>query len=116
MLGIGLTLLFVLLLVVAGIVAYVASIYNSLVQVKNNVDQAWSNIDVLLKQRSDELGKLIDAVKGYLGYERDLLTRLTTLRAQVARGGPDETRIAAEREIGAGMGRVFALAESYPEL
>jgi LemA protein len=116
MLGIGLTVLFVLLLVVAGVVAYVASIYNSLVQVKNNVDQAWSNIDVLLKQRSDELGKLIDAVKGYLGYERDLLTRLTTLRAQVARGGPDESRIAAEREIGAGMGRVFALAESYPEL
>ena len=116
MLGIGLTLLFVLLLVVAGVVAYVASIYNSLVQVKNNVDQAWSNIDVLLKQRSDELGKLIDAVKGYLGYERDLLTRLTTLRAQVARGGPDESRIAAEREIGAGMGRVFALAESYPDL
>ena len=116
MLGIGLTLLFVLLLVVAGVGAYVASIYNSLVQVKNNVDQAWSNIDVLLKQRSDELGKLIDAVKGYLGYERDLLTRLTTLRAQVARGGPDESRIAAEREIGAGMGRVFALAESYPDL
>jgi LemA protein len=116
MLGIGLTVLFVLLLVVAGVVAYAASIYNSLVQVKNNVDQAWSNIDVLLKQRSDELGKLIDAVKGYLGYERDLLTRLTTLRAQVARGGPDESRIAAEREIGAGMGRVFALAESYPEL
>ena len=114
--GIGLTLLFVVLLVVAGIVAYVATIYNSLVQVKNNVDQAWSNIDVLLKQRSDELGKLIDAVKGYLGYERDLLTRLTTLRAQVARGGPDESRIAAEREIGAGMGRVFALAESYPDL
>ena len=116
MMGIGLTLLFVVLLVVAGIVAYVATIYNSLVQVRNNVDQAWSNIDVLLKQRSDELGKLIDAVKGYLGYERDLLTRLTTLRAQVARGGPDESRIAAEREIGAGMGRVFALAESYPDL
>lgn len=116
MLGITLTLLFVLLLVVAAVVAYVATIYNSLLQVKHNVDQAWSNIDVLLKQRTDELGKLIDAVKGYLGYERDLLTRLTTLRAQVARGGPDESRIAAEREIGAGMGRVFALAESYPDL
>jgi LemA protein len=116
MLGLALTLIFVLLLVVVGLVAYVATIYNSLVQVKNNVDQAWSNIDVLLKQRTDELGKLIDAVKGYLGYERDLLTRLTTLRAQVARDGPDESRLAAEREIGAGMGRVFALAENYPEL
>ena len=116
MLGLVLTLMFVLLLVVVAVVAYAATIYNSLVQVKNNVDQAWSNIDVLLKQRTDELGKLIDAVKGYLGYERDLLTRLTTLRTQVTRGGPDESRLAAEREIGAGMGRVFALAENYPEL
>ena len=116
MLGLAITLAFVLLLVIAGVAAYTATIYNSLVQVKNNVDQAWSNIDVLLKQRTDELGKLIDAVKGYLGYERDLLTRLTTLRSQVARGGPDENRLAAEREIGAAMGRVFALAENYPEL
>jgi LemA protein len=116
MLGIGLTLLFVVLLVVVGVIVYVATIYNNLVQVKHNVDQAWSNIDVLLKQRADELGKLIDAVKAYLGYERDLLTRLTSLRAQVARGGPDESRLAAEREIGATVGRVFALAENYPEL
>lgn len=64
----------------------------------------------------DELGKLIDAVSAYLGDERDLLLRLTTLRSQVARGGPDESRLAAEREIGAGLGRVFALAEGYPEL
>ena len=116
MVGLILTLVFVLLLVVGGVVAYAATLYNSLVQVKHNVDQAWSNIDVLLKQRADELGKLIDAVKAYLGYERNLLTHLTTLRAQVARGGPDETRLTAEREIGAGMGRVFALAENYPEL
>jgi LemA protein len=116
MLGVGLALVFVFLLAVIGVVAYAVMIYNGLVQVKHNVDQAWSNIDVLLKQRADELGKLLDAVKAYLGYERDLLTRLTSLRTQVARGGPDESRLAAEREIGAGMGRVFALAESYPEL
>jgi LemA protein len=116
MLAITLTFAFVVLLVVGAAVAYAVTIYNSLVQVKHNVDQAWSNIDVLLKQRADELGKLIDAVKAYLGYERDILTRLTTLRAQVARGGPDETRLAAEREIGATMGRVFALAENYPDL
>jgi LemA protein len=107
-------------LVVAALVAaaaYLVMLYNSLVQVKNNVDQAWSNIDVLLKQRADELGKLIDAVKTYLGYERDLLTRLTTLRTQVTRGGgPDEARLAAEREVGAGVGRLLAVAEHYPDL
>ena len=116
MIGIGVTLVFVFLLVVAAIVAYAAMIYNSLVQVKHNVDQAWANIDVLLKQRSDELGKLIDSVKAYLGYERDLLTRLTTLRSQAAQAGTDESRLAAEREIGTHLGRLFAVAESYPDL
>jgi LemA protein len=108
--------MFVLLLMAAGVAAYASTLYNSLIQVKNNVDQAWSNIDVLLKQRADELGKLLDAVKGYLGYERDLLTRLTALRTEVGRGGTDERRLAAERELGAGVGRLLAVAENYPDL
>lgn len=111
------TVVFLVVAAIAAALGYLVMLYNSLVQVKNNVDQAWSNIDVLLKQRADELGKLIDAVKGYLGYERDLLTRLTTLRTQVGRGGgPDETRLAAEREVGAGLGRLLAVAENYPDL
>ena len=115
--AIMITVLFLVALAVAAAVAYFVMIYNGLVQVKNNVDQAWSNIDVLLKQRADELGKLIDAVKVYLGYERDLLTRLTTLRAQVSGGGgPDEKRLAAERELGRGVGQLFAVAENYPDL
>jgi LemA protein len=116
MIAVAITLVFILLLVVVAVVAYAATVYNSLVQVKNNVDQAWANIDVLLKQRNDELGKLIDSVKAYLGYERDLLTRLTTLRSQAARGGTDESRLAAEQEIGTHLGRLFAVAESYPDL
>jgi LemA protein len=106
----------VLLLAVGGAAAFAVTLYNSLVQVKNNVDQAWSNIDVLLKQRADELGKLLDAVKGFLAYERDLLTRLTALRTEVGRGGADERRLAAERELGAGVGRLLAVAENYPDL
>ena len=108
--------IFVILLLVASVAAYASTVYNSLVQTKNNVDQAWSNIDVLLKQRADELGKLLDAVKGYLGYERDLLTRLTALRSEVGRGGADERRLAAERELSVGVGRLFAVAENYPDL
>jgi LemA protein len=111
------TVVFLIVAAIGAAVAYFVMLYNSLVQVKNNVDQAWSNIDVLLKQRADELGKLIDSVKAYLGYERDLLTRLTTLRTQVTRGGgPDETRLAAERELGKGLGQLFAVAENYPDL
>jgi LemA protein len=108
--------LFVVILLGVGIVAYVATLYNSLIQVKNNVDQAWANIDVLLKQRADELGKLLDSVKAYLVYERDLLTRLTTLRAQVGRGGPDAARLDAERDLGANLGRLLAVTENYPDL
>ena len=114
--GLTVTILFILGLVAAGVIGYAATLYNSLVQVKRSVDQAWSNIDVLLKQRADELGKLLDAVKGYLGYERDLLTRLTALRTEVGRGGTDERRLTAERELGAGVGRLLAVAESYPDL
>jgi len=54
--------------------------FNSLVQVGHSVDQAWSNIDVLLKQRHDELPKLIDTVRSYMRYESELLERITTLR------------------------------------
>jgi len=106
----------VLLLVVAGVIVYTANVYNSLVQAKNNVDRAWSTIDALLKQRGDELGKLLDAVKSGLVYERDLLIRLTALRSEVGRGGADQRRLAAERELGAGVGRLFAVAENYPDL
>jgi LemA protein len=109
-------LAFVVLLVIVAVVAWAITLYNSLVQVKHNVDQAWSNIDVLLKERVDELGKLIDSVSAYLGHERELLTRLTALRAQVGRGASDDARLQAEREIGTGVGRLLAVAEGYPDL
>ena len=75
-----------LLLVVVGLVVYGISIYNGLVAVKHQVEQAWSNIDVLLRQRHDELPKLIDVVKGYGAYERDVLEKVTMLRARQSGG------------------------------
>ena len=116
MIGFAVVLLLVVLVII-GVVSYVISLYNSLIQVKHNVDQAWANIDVLLKERADELGKLIDSVKAYLGYERDILTRLTTLRTQVAATpGPTEARLDAERQIGATLGRLMVVSENYPDL
>jgi LemA protein len=116
MLGVLIGLFIIVVIVAIAVVGYVFVLYNSLVQVKNNVDAAWSNIDVLLKQRADELGKLIDAVKAYMHYEQDLLTRLTTLRNQVGQGGAGADRLQAERDLGAGLGRLFAVAENYPDL
>jgi len=108
--------LFVLVMIVAALIAYGIAIYNGLVGVKHQVDQAWSNIDVLLKQRHDELPKLIDVVRGHAGYERDLIERITALRARTGSGGSDAQRLAAEDELSRGIGRLFATAEAYPDL
>jgi LemA protein len=107
---------FALLLLAFAAAAYGVALYNALVGVKHQVDQAWSNIDVLLKQRHDELPKLIDVVKNYAGYERELLEKVTALRARTGSGGPDAQRLAAEDELSRGIGRLLATAEAYPDL
>jgi LemA protein len=107
---------FALLLLAFAAAAYGVALYNALVGVKHQVDQAWSNIDVLLKQRHDELPKLIDVVKSYAGYERELLEKVTALRARTGSGGPDAQRLAAEHELSRGIGRLLATAEAYPDL
>ncbi len=100
-----------------GVLAYGVSIYNGLVGVKHQVEQAWANIDVLLRQRHDELPKLIDVVKGYGVYERDLLEKVTTLRARTATGrDPDASRLAAEDELSLAVNRLLVTAEAYPDL
>lgn len=108
--------LFALVMIVVALVAYGISIYNGLVGVKHQVDQAWSNIDVLLKQRHDELPKLIDVVRGHAGYERELLEKLTALRARTGKGGIEAARLADEDELSRGIGRLLATAEAYPDL
>jgi LemA protein len=105
-----------LLLVAVGVAVYGISIYNGLVGVKHQVEQAWSNIDVLLRQRHDELPKLIDVVKGYGAYERAVLEKVTMLRARQGAGGPDPERLAAEDDLSRAVSRILATAEAYPDL
>lgn len=109
-------ILFGLALLALAVVAYGVALYNGLINVKHQVDQAWSNIDVLLKQRHDELPKLIDTVRAHAGYERELLDRLTALRARAGRGAPDAQRLDAEEALSAGVAQLLATAEAYPEL
>jgi LemA protein len=113
----------VMLMVIGAIallaVVYAAMLYNGLVTVKNNVALAWANIDVLLKQRHDELPKLVEACKAYRDFERDTLVRVTEARARVgqAREARDIAALGpAEAALRAGVARVFAVAERYPEL
>jgi LemA protein len=109
----------ILLVVLAVIVIYFVMIYNQLVQIKHNVSKAWANIDVLLKQRHDELPKLVETCKQYMKFEQDTLTRVMQARAQVsdAREQRDIGALgAAEGELRGAVGRLFAVAEAYPDL
>jgi LemA protein len=111
------TLVVLALLLVA--VVYCVQIYNALVRLKHNVARAWSNIDVALKQRHDELPKLVEVCKQYMGYERETLERVVRARggvAEASRRGDLRALGAAETELRAGLGQLFALAENYPDL
>ena len=109
--------LFLALLVVAAV--YVVRIYNGLVGLRENVRKAWSNIDVLLTQRHDELPKLVETCKRYMQYEQETLERVMQARSAVfkAQGQGDVTALgAAEQQLREGLGRLFAVAENYPDL
>lgn len=110
-------------LLVLGLIAvtliYAVVVYNNLVQVKHAVSKAWANIDVLLKQRHDELPKLIEVCKQYKQFEASTLERVVAARAQVhsAREQQDIGALGeAEGMLRQGLGRIFAVAEAYPEL
>jgi LemA protein len=108
----------ILALIVVAIV-YFIGIYNSLVAIRERVKQAWANIDVLLKQRHDELPKLIDSCKQYMQYEQETLEKVMRARAAVSQaslGGDVAAVGAAEQQLRAGVMRLFAVAENYPQL
>ncbi|MEW6613782.1 MAG: LemA family protein [Pseudomonadota bacterium] len=108
-----------LLAVAVALAIYVIVTYNSLVAIKHNVRKAWSNIDVLLKQRHDELPKLVEVCRQYMKFEQDTLERVIQARARVASARQAEDVAAlglAETALRQGLGQIFALAEAYPEL
>ncbi|MAB96519.1 MAG: LemA family protein [Pseudomonadaceae bacterium] len=101
------------------LVAYVISLYNALVRLKHGVSKAWANIDVLLKQRHEELPKLVETCKQYMAHERTTLEQVINARQAVstARQQGDVGALGkAESGLRAGLGQLFALAENYPEL
>lgn len=109
----------VLLFLVAVIVIWAIIMYNGLVVLKHNVSQAWSNIDVLLKQRHDELPKLVETAKQYMQYEQETLEKVMRARSAV-RGAQDRGDLdalgTAEGQLRAGLMDFYAVAEAYPDL
>ncbi len=110
---------FVLLAITGALTIYIVMIYNSLVSLKHNVKKAWANIDVLLKQRHDELPKLVETCRQYMKFEQDTLERVIKARSRVAVAQEKQDMQAlgaAETELRRTLGQIFALAESYPDL
>jgi LemA protein len=95
---------------------FVIAIYNGLISLRNNIDKAWANIDVLLKKRLDLIPNLVEIVKGYASYERTVLEEITKIRASAlqAQGIPEKAR--GSEAVSTSLGSVFALAENYPDL
>lgn len=114
--GIGLVILVVLLLGIISIVTYGVGIYNSLVQVRNNVDKTFNNIDVILQQRHDELPKLVDTCKSYMKYEKEMLDNLMRLREHYGQADSPEKKATIENEIGKQLLTLTARMEAYPDL
>jgi LemA protein len=110
---------YIILALIVAAVLFAILIYNRLVNLKHNTTKAWSNIDVLLKQRHDELPKLVATCKEYMKYEKDTLEKVMEARSRAAsaRAAGDIGALgAAEGALRIGLGQLFALAEDYPDL
>jgi LemA protein len=98
------------------LIVYVVGVYNMLVRLANNIDKAWSNIDVILKQRHDELPKLVEVCNSYMIHERETLESVTKARTAYSTGLNIDDKAQAENQIVGALGKLFAVAEQYPDL
>ncbi len=98
------------------IAGYFITIYNGLITLKENIKKSWSNIDVILKQRHDELPKLISVCESYAEFEQGVLDRLMKAREKYFKAKGVANKSEASNEVTAALQGIFALAESYPDL
>lgn len=104
-----------LIIVAAVIVLYIVFLFNSLITLKNQVENAWSQIDVQLKRRFDLIPNLINTVKGYMKHEKGVLTEVTKMRSKLISGNMSEKSKASDAITNA-LKTIFAVSERYPKL
>jgi len=107
-------LVVIALIVVVGLL--LVALYNRLVQQRNRVDNAWAQVEVQLKRRWDLIPNLVESVKGYAAHERGTFEAVTQARANAQKASNPAEAAQAEGILGAALGRLFAVAEAYPEL
>lgn len=106
----------ILLVVVVLLVLYFITTYNGLVNLRNMVKDQWAQVDVLLKRRADLIPNLVETVKGYAAHEKDTLEAVINARNKAVSATTSEEEMKANGELTGALNRLFALAESYPEL
>jgi LemA protein len=116
MLGLPIAACIVIVVVVAIPVILVAALYNGLVQLRNRVNNAWSQIDVQLRKRYDLIPNLVETVKGYAKHEREVFEKVTQARQMGISAQSIKDQAAAENLISGALKSLFAVAEAYPEL
>jgi len=114
--GLAILLGLAVILVVVGLFLYFITIYNSLVRLRNDMDKAWANIDVLLKQRHDELPKLIETCKGYMQYEQKTFQMIVEARTAFLKATTVPEKAQADNLISGALKSLFAVSENYPDL
>jgi LemA protein len=114
LIGIGILAVFVIFVILA--IGYFVGIYNNLVRLKNDIDRSFSNIDLILKQRHDELPKLIDSCKGYMKYEQETLQKVVEARNAYGRAATPADKAQADNLMTSALKTLFAVAEKYPDL
>ena len=102
--------------VAGGIAAYLVMLYNGLIALQADIDRAWANIDVLLKQRYDEISKVVEVCKGYMQYERSTLELIAKARLTYAKAVTVNQKADASGPLASSAQQLFATAENYPNL
>ncbi len=98
------------------VVLMVISLYNRLVKLRNNREQAFADVDVQLKQRHDLIPQLVDSVKGYMGHERGVLTQITEARSNAMKATTIDEKIVAENKLSTALDGLKVSVEAYPDL
>jgi LemA protein len=114
--GLALAAAFAVGLVVAIVLFVVVATYNDVIALLRRIDKAWANIEVVLQQRHDQLPALVDAVRGLMTFERDVLIRVTQARAAFTPGAPIPAQAATSAETSRAIRSLFATVEQYPEV
>lgn len=108
--------LYIIIGIVVVALLFGIGVYNGLIGLRNRVEEAFSTMDVYMKKRYDLIPNLVETVKGYAKHESGTLEAVISARNKAVSANTDDSRIAAEGELGQVMGRLFALTESYPDL